>query len=117
MLSDETMRRLMLAYDTGHLFDSSEFVIDAGRIVLIAKLIDRWMASNESNLRLLINHIIIIENTFGETGLYALYEYIGQFKECVPALLSVLFYMGKISRPSVYDVELLNKLEEMNNDR
>ena len=117
MLSDETMRRLMLAYDTGHLFDSSEFVADAGRIVLIAKLIDRWLMSNDSNLRLIINHVIIIENTFGETGLYALYEYIGQFKECVPSLMAILFYMGKIRRPSVYDVALLEKLEELDNDR
>lgn len=113
MLPDETMNRLMLSYKTGHLFDSVEFVEDAQRIVLIAKLIDKWLKNGDTNFRLMLNHITIIENTFGEVGFYALYEYIDQFRECVPSLLSVLFYMGKISRPSIYDVALLERLNEL----
>lgn len=113
MLKEETMRRLVLAYTTGHLFDDVEFTTDAQRIVLVAKLIDKWIYNKDTNYRLLINHITIIENTFGETGLYAMYEYIGQYPECIEPMLSALLFMGKIPTPSLYDVELLQKLREL----
>lgn len=107
----------MQAYNTGHLFDSNEFQEDAHRIVLVAKLIDRWLTGKLCNYRLLVNHIVIIENTFGETGIYALYEYISNFPKCVPSLLAVLYFMNRISKPSVYDESLLNVLEELSNEQ
>ena len=116
MLSTETMNRLMLAYNTGHLFDSDEFQEDAQRIVLVAKLIDRWLAGKLCNYRLIVNHIVIIENTFGETGVFALYEYISNFQKCIPSLLAVLYFMNRIHEPAIYDIDLLKELEALDNE-
>jgi hypothetical protein len=112
MLEQETMRRLMLAYDSGP-FVAKDFKDDAKRIVLIARLIDRWLSNSDTNLRLMVNHVVIIENVFGETGIYAIYEYISNFPECIAPLKSVLYFMGRIDQPSMYDVDLFEALEEL----
>lgn len=113
MLSEETMKRLMIAYDAGPMFNVDDFTEDAQRIVLVAKLIDKWILNKETNLRLMVNHVTIIINTFGDTGLYALYEYIDSFKECIPCVLTILYFMKKIDRPAIYDTVLLTELQNL----
>lgn len=112
MLSEETMRRLVMAYEDGP-FISKDFKADAKRIVLIARLIDKWLNEGDTNFQLIVNHIVIIENVFSETGMYAIYEYIANFPECVPALMAILYYMGRITKPSIYDTDLYKILEEL----
>jgi uncharacterized protein YybS (DUF2232 family) len=109
MLSDNTKNRLLDSYTQHNSFTSDEFLSDANRIVLIAKIIDKWHLKGECNYRLLLNHAIIIKNTFGETGLYALYEYADNFKTLIPAVTSICYYLGYIATPALYDVDLLNQ--------
>ena len=109
MLEQETMRRLILAYDNGP-FVAKDFKDDANRIVLIARLIDRWLTNADSNLRLLVNHVVIVENVFGETGIYAIYEYMSNFPDCIAPLKSILYFMGRINQPAIYDVDLFEAL-------
>lgn len=108
MLSDITKDRLLEHYRYQETFNSDEFLSDANRIVLIAKIIDKWHARGECNYRLLLNHCIIINNSFGSTGLYALYEYADNFKALVPAVSALCYYLGYIDRPAIYDVDLYN---------
>ena len=113
MLSEYTKARLLENYTQINSFTSDEFISDANRIVLIAKIIDKWLLKGECNYRLLLNHVIIIRNTFGATGLYALYEYADNFKTLIPAVTSICYYLGYISRPAIYDVELVAKFNEL----
>ena len=113
MLSEYTKSRLLESYSQTKSFTTDEFISDANRIVLIAKIIDKWLLKGECNYRLLLNHVIIIKNTFGATGLYALYEYADNFKPLIPAVTSICYYLGYISRPAIYDVELVAKFNEL----
>lgn len=112
MLTDETMRRLVIAYENGPIV-SRDFKADAKRIVLVARLIDKWLNEGNTNFMLMVNHVRIIENVFGETGMFAVYEYISNFPNCVPSLASILYYMGKIGKPAIYDTDLYDILTEI----
>jgi hypothetical protein len=109
--------RLYTAYDRGHIINNDEFISDASRIVLVSRLLSKWVELKESNLRLMVNHIIIINNIFGETGLYTLYEYVSNFRECIPALLTTLYFMGTIDKPAYLDSDLLLALNNLENER
>ena len=109
MLSETTKERLLEHYRFQDTFNSDEFLSDANRIVLIAKIIDKWNDKGECNYRLLLNHCIIINNSFGSTGLYALFEYADNFKKLLPAVASLCYYLNFIAKPPVYDVELYKR--------
>lgn len=113
MLSEYTKARLLENYTQINSFTSDEFISDANRIVLIAKILDKWLLKGECNYRLLLNHVIIVRNTFGVTGLYALYEYADNFKALIPVVTSICYYLGYIEKPAIYDVDLVTKLNEL----
>jgi len=52
-------------YDNIQCNTIEEFQNDMYRIVCIKKLIDKYIISSNINLRLLLNHIIILHNSFG----------------------------------------------------
>lgn len=114
MLSNMTKDRLLESYSQYNTFTTDEFLSDANRIVLIAKIIDKWHLKGECNYRLLLNHAIIIKNAFGSAGLYALYEYADNFKTLIPAVTSICYYLGYIPKPALYDVELYNQFHILN---
>lgn len=114
MLSDNTKTRLLESYSQYNTFTTDEFLSDANRIVLIAKIIDKWNIKQECNYRLLLNHIIIIKNVFGSAGLYALFEYADNFKNLIPAVSSMCYYLGYIPTPALYDTKLYEKFLEIN---
>lgn len=108
------MMRLYTSYiGSGDIINNDEFISDATRIVLATRILGKWVDNQQAPLRLLLNHIIIIDNTFGEEGMYALYEYVDNFKDCVPALLTVLYFMGKVDKPAFVDYALLNELNTL----
>ena len=114
VLNDQTMMRLYTSYiGSGDIINNDEFISDATRIVLATRILGKWVDNQQAPLRLLLNHIIIIDNTFGEEGMYALYEYVDNFKDYVPALLTVLYFMGKVGKPAFVDYDLLNELNAL----
>ena len=114
VLNEQTMMRLYTSYiGSGDIINNDEFISDATRIVLATRILGKWVDNQQAPLRLLLNHIIIIDNTFGEEGMYALYEYVDNFKDCVPALLTVLYFMGKVVKPAFVDYDLLNELNTL----
>jgi len=50
-------------------YDSQEFFEDLNRIKYIKKLITRYVENNELKERLILNHIIILNNCFGPEAL------------------------------------------------
>jgi hypothetical protein len=55
-------------YENPH-FDSEEFFEDLNRIKYIKKLITRYIENGELKERLILNHIIILNNCFGPEAL------------------------------------------------
>lgn len=54
-------------YDNPHCHDTDEFYEDLRRIKYIKKLITRYVITGELKERLILNHIIILNNVFGPT--------------------------------------------------
>lgn len=52
-------------YDNVQCNTIEEFENDLYRIVCAKKLVDKYIASKKVNLRLLLNHIIVLHNSFG----------------------------------------------------
>jgi hypothetical protein len=113
MISIETKTRLLDAYTQNNAFNKEDFLNDVNRIVSIAKIIDKWLKNGDCNYRLLLNHLIIIHNVFGDTGLFALYEYIEEHKECIPSIYATLYFLNKINKPAIYDTDLYQKFLEL----
>ena len=107
MLNEITKNRLIENYSNKNYFTTEAFLSDANRIVLVAKIIDKWNKNGECNYRLLLNHTITINNVFGEAGLYALFEYAHNFKPLIPAVSAICYYLGYIRAPALYDTELM----------
>lgn len=116
MLAQETMYRLYYSYSTGIPFTQEEFMEDSKRIVLVARALDRWINDKSIDMKLVANHIIIIQNVFGDTGSIALYEYISNFPELKSSALALLYYIGIINCPAVFDIGLYEHLEEIYNE-
>ena len=117
MIAEESMRRLYSAYDQGFIINNDEFMSDAARIVLTTRLLSKWVDNGTTPLRLLVNHITLIRNVFGEEGMYALYEYVANFPDCVPPLLTILHYMGLIGKPAFIEYDLMLELDRMDRTR
>lgn len=56
-------------YDNPHCVDMSEFYEDLKRIKYIKKLVSRYVKTGELRSRLILNHLIILNNVFGPTAL------------------------------------------------
>lgn len=52
-------------YDSRHYVDDEEFYVDLNRIKYIKKLLTRFEQSGELKERLILNHIIVLNNVFG----------------------------------------------------
>ena len=56
-------------YDNPHCTDMNEFYEDLKRIKYIKKLVSRYVKTGELKSRLILNHLIILNNVFGPTVL------------------------------------------------
>lgn len=56
-------------YDNPHCQSTEEFLEDVKRIKYIKKLITRYIDSGDLKERLILNHLIILNNVFGATHL------------------------------------------------
>jgi len=56
-------------YDNAHCHDTEEFYEDLRRIKYIKKLITRYIVTGDLKERLILNHIIILQNVFGPHAL------------------------------------------------
>ena len=56
-------------YDNAHYASTEDFIKDLNRIKYIKKLITRYIESGDLKYRLILNHIIILNNCFGPEAL------------------------------------------------
>ncbi len=55
----------MHQYDNIQCNTIEEFQHDLYRVICIKKLIDKYLVSGKINLRLILNHVIVLHNSFG----------------------------------------------------
>lgn len=86
------------SYRNFGLFEDSEFQKDVDRIKCIEKLMQKYRKTGEINLRLILNHIIILFNLFEENDcrsmlIFKLYRFLD-------ILFPILLYIGKMPKQS-----------------
>jgi hypothetical protein len=64
---DNLLMYAIKCYDTPNCV-MSEFHEDYSRIYLLKKLFTKYLNANELNVRLILNHIVIVYNVFGSEG-------------------------------------------------
>lgn len=80
------------------IFDSEEFFEDLNRIKYIKKLITRYVESGDLKERLILNHIIILNNCFGPEALCKILylKFKNQMKYIKPFLILLNILPDKI---------------------
>lgn len=89
-------------YDNIQCNTIEEFQTDIYRIICIKKLIDKYIVSRNINLRLLLNHIIILHNSFGSLSVELLRLKLDE--KHYPAVKAVLVYLRYIEADHWNDV-------------
>lgn len=114
VISELTRQRLVESYQYNmRMFNKDEFIIDVNRIVRIVRLCSKIHDGLEVNYRLLLNELQIIDNVFGDSAFYALFEYLEDHAELIPIVYTLLFYTNRISETPVVDEFLLNQLKAL----
>jgi hypothetical protein len=73
MISVEMLNRLYEAYDRP-CFTVEDFEEDAMRIVFVSRLLSKYHRNRSVNVRLLLNHIVVLRNVFGSLFIEAVRE-------------------------------------------
>jgi len=102
-------------YDNPHCSTKDDFHEDLKRFKYIKRLLKKYIKSGDLKTHLLLNHIIIIYNIFGDAGTPLLFYKLE--KEYWSALKSILLFLSRIDdtdMPNVlidsYCLEELNKI-------
>lgn len=88
--SVETLHALFVAYKNPLLLDFEE---DLSRILTIARLLKKYKTSGETNVKLLVNYMVISYNVFGAAFTIIMRDNINE--DILPYLNSLLEYMGR----------------------
>jgi len=102
-------------YDNIQCNTIEEFQNDMYRIICIKKLIDRYISSGNINLRLILNHIIVINNSFGEITFELLKLRLGnKYYPVIKAILVFLKYIeSDIWNEIQEDSKIFNELRRL----
>ena len=90
-------------YDNVQCNTISEFETDLYRIICVKKLIDKYLSSGKVNLRLLLNHIIVLRNSFNEIT-FSLIRLRLEDKH-FPIIKSILVYLRYIESDDWNDIQ------------
>jgi hypothetical protein len=103
-------------YQNPQCIDADEFYDDLNRFKYVKRLINRYLRGGELTERLILNHIVIILNIYGnEPGIVMLMYRVGA--EGLPALKSFLIFLRAIKENELTTIQLdktvANKLREL----
>jgi hypothetical protein len=84
----------MNSYTNAHCLSVVEFEEDVKRFLYLRKLFLRYKRDNDLKERLILNHIIILFNVFGNNALRMLFYKID--KDCWEALITFLLYLHRM---------------------
>jgi hypothetical protein len=99
-------------YDNPQCHSVAEFEEDLKKILYLKKLLSRYKNNNELRERLILNHIIVLYNIFGEAATNILFYKVEE--SCWDVLVTFLVYLGRMpeSLPQ-YGIKLSDiKLDE-----
>jgi hypothetical protein len=84
----------MRNYDNPQCHSIDEFEEDLKRFLYLKKLLSRYVKNDDLKDRLILNHIIVLHNVFGDSTLNILFHKID--KECWRALITFLVYLNRM---------------------
>ncbi len=92
---DETNFLLFAAkhYDNPHCYDTVEFFDDLKRFKYLKRLFGKYQECGELRERLILNHIIILYNVFGECATRMLFMKLEGYHEYLKPFVVMLGYM------------------------
>lgn len=81
-------------YDNPQCHSVAEFEEDLKKILYLKKLLSRYKNNNELRERLILNHIIVLYNIFGEAATNMLFYKVEE--SCWDVLVTFLVYLGRM---------------------
>lgn len=81
-------------YDNPQCYSLVEFEEDIKKFLYLKKLFGRYKNGGDLRERLILNHIIVLYNVFGDCTTKMLFYKID--KECWPALITFLVYLNRM---------------------
>ena len=99
-------------YDNPTLSKEEEFYDDIKRFKYLKRLFRRYKLSNEIKVRLVVNHVIVLQNVFGVEAAVTLLLYKLDTRYW-PALKSVLNYLNYLYPHELDIVEIDGSVEKM----
>lgn len=94
----------MRHYDNQQCHSITEFEEDLKKFLYIRKLLNRYKKDGDLKERLILNHIIVLYNLFGDASTEMLFFKIE--KEYWPALVTFLVYLNRIPEERSADIVL-----------
>lgn len=91
---DSMMVMAMQNYDAVHCFHFESFLEDYKRFVSVKKLFRKYVKRDSIKHHLVLNHIIILFNCFGEATSTILFSILDE--ECFPALKTFLKFLNRL---------------------
>jgi hypothetical protein len=88
----------MKHYDNPHCSDISEFEEDMKRFQYLRKLFSRYRVDTDLKERLILNHMIIIYNVFGENATPMLFMKLKEYHEYLRPFVEYLNFMPSVIR-------------------
>lgn len=88
----------MKHYDNPHCSDISEFEEDMKRFQYLRKLFSRYRVDTDLKERLILNHMIIIYNVFGENATPMLFMKLKEYHEYLKPFVEYLNFMPNVIR-------------------
>lgn len=96
----------MKHYDNPHCSEMSEFEEDMKRFQYLRKLFSRYRQDNDLKERLILNHMIVIYNVFGEYATNMLFMKLNEYHEFLKPFVEYLNFMPSSIR---YDDIMISK--------
>lgn len=102
----------MNCYENPQCFNIKEFEKDLNRFDYLKKLLNRYKSIGELRERLILNHIIVIYNVFGDSATDMLLHKLPEHKS---SLITFMIYLNRVSENNIYEldqtiIEVLRKI-------
>ena len=94
LTEDNFLLYAMHHYDNPQCHSLNEFEEDLKKFLYLKKLLSRYKNNGELRERLILNHIIVLYNIFGDAATKMLFHKIDQ--NCWGALVTFLVYLGRM---------------------
>lgn len=99
-------------YDNPHCHSLDEFENDLKRFNYLKKLFNRFKKTGELKERLIMNHMIILYNCFGQETTAMLLFKLGDHKECLVPFMRFLSYLPEIVKVGKTYININNIIED-----